>query len=159
MPYAATHVILSIVIVDLFRDHISRWKFSLWYVLVGGVAGLAPDIDMLVSWIIAGDIFAFHHGFTHTLVVPIILLIAGIVCWKFWRRGAGLFFFICTFGWTFHIFLDAIFWGLPAPLYPLLAGSITIFSYVDPGWSSALDAFILLGWLIHEHWQAGKDYI
>ena len=160
MAYAATHVILTMVLVDLFRDYLSKWKFSLWYVVIGGIAGLAPDIDIIISWILTGNLFTYHHGITHTLLIPVLLLVAGAVSWKFWRKGAGLFFLVCSFGWGFHLVLDIVFWGLANPLWPFLAGGLMVFPDVDPGWASALDAFVLLAWLLHEQWARKiKDYI
>ena len=56
MPYAVTHVIFALVIADVIRDYVVRdkKKFPLHYVLIAGIAGLLPDIDILFDWFSAG---------------------------------------------------------------------------------------------------------
>ena len=51
MPYAVAHVILTIVIADIYRDYFAKKRFPMVYVLIAGIAGLIPDADILVSWI------------------------------------------------------------------------------------------------------------
>tara|TARA_Y100000034_G_scaffold125404_1_gene174896 strand:- start:851 stop:994 length:144 start_codon:yes stop_codon:yes gene_type:complete len=46
MPYAVTHVLVAIIVAELLRDY---WKkFNLHYVLIAGIGGLLPDIDIIV---------------------------------------------------------------------------------------------------------------
>ena len=35
MPLAVTHVILKIVLIDLYRDYFSKLKFPTFFVLIG----------------------------------------------------------------------------------------------------------------------------
>ena len=51
MPFAATHVLLTIIVIDPYRDYICKNKslFSLHTVLIGGIAGLLPDIEERVT--------------------------------------------------------------------------------------------------------------
>ncbi|MBM3230000.1 hypothetical protein FJZ26_06215, partial [Candidatus Parvarchaeota archaeon] len=71
MPYAVTHVILTIVAADLYRDYFARRKFSTWYVLIAGIAGLLPDMDLPASWfanLFLGTSYNFHRLYTHSLL-------------------------------------------------------------------------------------------
>ena len=48
MPQSVTHVLISIILLSLFRDYCVKNKktFPLHYVLIGGLAGLLPDLDV-----------------------------------------------------------------------------------------------------------------
>ena len=76
MPLAVTHVITSIILVDLYRDYISRHRhyFTLHTVFIAGFAGLLPDIDILLGKVLGffgEDIM--HRTFTHTpFTVPVL---------------------------------------------------------------------------------------
>ena len=39
MPYAVAHVILTIVIADIYRDYFAKKKFPMIYVFIAGIAG------------------------------------------------------------------------------------------------------------------------
>jgi len=73
MPFAVTHVLTSIVLVDLYRDYVTRHKklFTIHTVFLAGLFGLLPDIDyvlgMAASAINLNLPFLFQHGgVTHT---------------------------------------------------------------------------------------------
>ena len=73
MPWAAFHILSTIILIDLYRDHLIKdpKKIPLHYVLIGGVAGLLPDIDIPFYWLIHDllgfDVPFFHRYLTHTL--------------------------------------------------------------------------------------------
>lgn len=48
MPLAVTHVLLTIIAVDLFRDYFLKNKryFTIHTVFIAGIAGLLPDMDL-----------------------------------------------------------------------------------------------------------------
>jgi len=54
MPQAVVHVLFVIIVLDLFRDHFLKDKreLPLHYIFIGGIAGLLPDIDVLLFWIL-----------------------------------------------------------------------------------------------------------
>ena len=54
MPFAVTHVISSIILVDLYRDYVANHKkyFTLHTVFIAGLAGLLPDIDLPLNWLL-----------------------------------------------------------------------------------------------------------
>ena len=60
MPYAVAHVILTIVIADIYRDYFAKKRFPMIYVLIVGIAGLIPDLDIPASWLL-NLIFIFDY--------------------------------------------------------------------------------------------------
>ena len=78
MPLAVTHVIITIIIVDLYRDYVTKHKkyFTLHTVFIAGLGGLLPDIDFPISHILnyfgysAG--LLYHGGITHTFFFGLI---------------------------------------------------------------------------------------
>lgn len=161
MPFAATHVIISIVIVDLYRDYISKKKFPTYYVLLAGIAGLLPDIDIPIGWVynmLYGTSISFHGGLSHIVLFPAAFACLALL---FRKRPFGLVFSILSFGWLLHITMDCVV-TLRYPLWPF--GSFacpalvpeTAFLTVLP----AVDAIVLMAWLIHEEWRHKiRDYI
>lgn len=175
MAYAVTHVIIAIILIDLYRDYIAKNKFSTWYVLIGGIAGLLPDADYPIELIvraITGTEVVIHRTFTHSVIyIAIFLLIAlGFHLWKnktfklfkkkFTNKDVALLFMIVATGWFIHLSLDCVFSGEEKltwiPGTPL--GFCT--NQLSPEVTMGIDAIILLSWLIHEQWKHKiKDYI
>ncbi|PJA69795.1 hypothetical protein CO155_03385 [Candidatus Pacearchaeota archaeon CG_4_9_14_3_um_filter_35_19] len=176
MPYAVTHVIIAIVIADLYRDYIAKKKFSKWYVLIAGIAGLLPDADIPFSWIfnfIFGTNYSFHRLFTHSLLWFMLLFFIGAAVYYFAKKSSYkllkwnvpkdaivMFFMAMAFGWLVHIFLDC---ALSADGYLNIIPTIPLTICPHPFGQTALigiDAIILMLWLIHEQWHHEiKDYI
>jgi len=168
MPAAVTHVISSIVFVDLFRKYVLRKKnFPLYLILIGGIAGLLPDIDIPLAWILENfglvSLQTFHRSYTHTLLVPSIFLVIAFIVWKWWPKVAHVFF-VLSAGWTLHILLDSFLSGTLAVFYPL--STVKYGLNLIPSDSLAgtfyygLDAIILIIWLIYEAFAHNiKDYI
>lgn len=168
MPLAVTHVILTIILVDLYRDYISKHKryFSMHTILVAGIAGLLPDIDILFIRIM--NFFGYnltiinHGGITHTLLFGFIFLIPALILLKKNKHKESMYFFVITFGIIFHLFLDFFFFGGDEGgimfFWPLSDARYKLFLLVKLGLVSendktipvAIDALILLAWLYHE---------
>ena len=53
MPQAVTHILVPIILLSIIRDKIvsknKKAHFPLHYVLIAGLAGGLPDIDILIS--------------------------------------------------------------------------------------------------------------
>ena len=79
MPLAVTHILTPLILSDIYRDYIAKKKFNLRYILVAGLAGLLPDIDIAIAWVLRLvsniNISEIHRTFTHTLWFPLIFLI------------------------------------------------------------------------------------
>jgi len=157
MPHAVTHVILTIVFLDFIRDYVvkDRKKFPLHYIFIGGIAGLLPDIDIPIYWLLNGvfgiEIGWFHRTFSHSIFFALIFLAATIVIFLASRnKKCWLLMAVITFGVSFHILLDGIFSGYVMLFYPLSIVQYG-FNLADkiawPGFMEGLDALILLVWL------------
>ena len=174
MPLAVTHILLTIILVDLYRDYIAKHKkyFTTWTLFVAGVAGILPDIDIPIRFIISKFGFAipelFHHGgFTHTPFFGLMFLVPGFILWHMKKHKLAVIFFVITFGVLFHTVLDYTLGGGDEEglmlLYPLSEERIKLGALLgDEFFTSvaAIDAIILLAWLFHEERKHKiKDYI
>jgi membrane-bound metal-dependent hydrolase YbcI (DUF457 family) len=155
MVQAVAHMLIPMIVVDLIRDHVLKVKkhyLSNKYVLVAGVAGLLPDIDIVISILFFHDL-SIHRTFTHSIWVPIGLLIATLIFYKMKKMSYFKFTLMALVGVSFHIFLDYVFTGwisLFIPLNSTLYGlNILPVSQAYLLYSS-IDAVLLFFWLIHE---------
>lgn len=157
MPYAVTHVILALLILDIIRDYIlkDRKKVPLHYIFIGGIAGLLPDIDIPIFWllndILSLNISWFHRTFTHSLFFAAIPLIITFTLLAFSKNKKHLLFAsVVSFGVSLHLLLDAVFSGYIMLFYPLSPVGYGLDLIGNAGWPSlwqGLDAIILLVWL------------
>jgi membrane-bound metal-dependent hydrolase YbcI (DUF457 family) len=175
MAYAVTHVLIAIIVLDLFRDYIIKNKFSTHLVLFGGIAGLLPDIDIILT-----DIYnlifqhhqSFHREFTHSFLFVFIFILIGLIFYildkenyrvlgkNVSRRTMYLIFFVLAYGWFMHIALDCFFAG--DGLLTLLPGMPLTFCahWFGTDFLLQLDAILLVLWLLHEEWKHKiRDYI
>ena len=158
MPQAVVHVLFTIIVLDLFRDHFlkDKKKLPLHYVFIGGVAGLLPDIDVPLFWILNNflgiDVPWFHRIFSHTFMFISLFLALSLMLYCLNKRLSEIFGII-SFGVAFHIFLDWIFTGGVAPFYPFsgAAYGLNVFGMIKvPLAAEGLEAIVLLWWLWHE---------
>jgi len=160
MPFAATHVLLTIIVIDLYRDYICKNKrlFSLHTVLIGGIAGLLPDIDIPLSWIMSKfNITIIHGTVTHTPWFAFLFLIPALIFQSRGDKKRALLYYVISFGVFFHISLDwflgggmdtGIMWFFPFSLQTFklhLLAKAGLYNL-----TAGIDAIILLLWLWHE---------
>lgn len=75
MPFAVTHILIPILLVALFRDlYFKKGKFSSHYVLIAGLGGVLPDIDIPISFLL--NFFGVvnwnvHRLVTHSFILPL----------------------------------------------------------------------------------------
>jgi len=168
MPYAVAHVILTIVIADIYRDYIAKKKFPMIYVFIAGIAGLLPDLDVPASWIFNfafGTEYNFHRVYTHSFVYAITFLLISMIFliirkgeykilrWNVPKQAIAMFFLALAFGWFMHITLDC---ALASDGYLNLIPSMPLQFCPHPFGNEVLagfDAIILILWLIHEQWR------
>ncbi|MBU2638229.1 MAG: metal-dependent hydrolase [Nanoarchaeota archaeon] len=167
MPNPATHLLIPLILADIWRDYFAKRKFTLFYVLVAGLAGLFPDIDILIYWVL--NIFSkipkelVHRQFTHTIFIPLLFLVVALL----WRKNkkALLFFSMASFGIFTHLLLDVIFSGSIMPLYPFTSLAIGLNLLPRLGiettvFLAVFDGVLLTAWLIHEYVKHKiKDFI
>src|SRR3989338_3961137 len=100
MPQAVVHILFAIIALDLVRDHFlkDKRKFPLHHVFIGGVAGLLPDIDVPLFWILNNflglNVPWFHRVFTHTFLFVLIFLAASLICYDLNKNLSRIFVII-----------------------------------------------------------------
>lgn len=164
MPLAVTHILLTIIAVDIYRDYITKHKkyFTLLTLFVAGVAGILPDIDIPINslmTLLGMEVpeLLHHGGITHTPFFGLMFLVPAFLLWKFNKHKLAVIFFVLAFGPIFHSVLDYTIGGGDANglmlFYPfsedriklgVLLGNEALFS------TAGLDAVILMLWLLHE---------
>ena len=160
MPFAVTHVLSSIILVDLYRDYFAKHKkyFTLHTIFIAGFAGLLPDIDIPINWFLNFFGVSISHGtITHTPLFGLIFLIPGFIFWRQKRHKAAMYFFVVCFGILLHIFLDYFLGGGQNEgimvFYPFSEAAFKLHLLTKlnfPNIPAAIDAIILLLWLWHE---------
>ena len=170
MPYAATHILIPLILADIYRDYFSKVKFNLHYVLIAGLSGLLPDIDVVIFWIM--NLFRdtalseVHRTFTHTLFFPLIFFILFFVVKdvSFKKLRLNYIFLAIGFGISIHLILDGLLSDGIRPFYPL-SNYVLDLSLIPLNWFkgtffTGLDAILLVIWLVHEEWNHRiSDYI
>ncbi len=161
MPYAVTHILVPLILIGLFRDYVSKRRFPLYYVFIGGIAGILPDLDVIVFYILSFFGFALnevHRTFSHTLFFPLLFLLLGLLTIK--NRGRrklnlSIIFLVISFGIFTHLVLDGILSGKIIPFYPISYYSIglNLISLAPFSWQPlilpSLDAALLILWLCY----------
>jgi hypothetical protein len=158
MPQAVTHILIPLVLSDIYRDYIANNKFNVRYVFAAGIAGLLPDVDILAGWFL--NLFSYipisdlHREFTHSLYFPLIFLALFFLTKnynpKYLKRQKlklNYVFLAIAFGSFIHLLLDG-----GTSLLPL--------AYFQGTFFQGLDAILLVLWLAHEEYKHRiSDYI
>jgi membrane-bound metal-dependent hydrolase YbcI (DUF457 family) len=157
MPYAVTHILVPILLVAIFRDiYLSRKEkahFPLHYVLLAGLGGVLPDIDIPISFVLNSLGYAtwdIHKTFTHTLWFPLIFFILFLIFKPFKSEARvcnltrhnlklSTVFLMLALGILIHIALDFNFY------YFLAIFPEAIRSYIP----ATLDGVLLVVWIIY----------
>lgn len=167
MVNAVAHILTPIITLDVYRNYIAKKKFALSYILIAGIGGILPDLDMIAYWVlhaISGTILIdVHRTITHSLLIPAILIAVALASYKFSKK---LFWMILalTFGYLTHIFLDYTVMGTIMPFYPLSTAryGLNIVPYTELGRTiiTGIDAIMLTLWLVYEFSKKNiKDFI
>ncbi len=164
MPFAVTHVLLTIIVLDLFRDFVIKHKqnLPLWMIYYAGFAGLIPDLDIPVYWVskyvLGMDVEFFHRTLTHSFFFGLIFITVAFFLFRKHKTAATLFA-ITAFGVVFHMFLDFTLTNNIMPFYPFsyYSAGLGLLSNLNyPALFEGLDAIILILWLF---WQEHKHKI
>lgn len=166
MPQAVTHVLVVLVLLEVYRDYFAKNKraFPLHYVLIGGLAGLIPDLDIIVFYILSFFGYSFgevHRTFSHNLFFPLLFAFLAVPFWSFKNKGLGErhmklrnIFLVIAFGIFMHLILDSTISGFIMPFYPFSTYSLglNLINLAPQSWHESLlpsiDAAILILWLI-----------
>jgi membrane-bound metal-dependent hydrolase YbcI (DUF457 family) len=167
MPQAVTHFLVVVILLELFREFFVKNKksFSIQYVFIGGLAGLLPDLDIAVYYVLSFFGFTIqevHRTFLHNLFVPLIFVLLGLLFYNFKSKGLGKhhlrlrnIFFVIAFGTFIHLLLDATISGVIMPFYPLsnYAIGLNLIGLLPSAWQSTilptLDAVMLILWMVY----------
>ncbi|MEK6843871.1 MAG: metal-dependent hydrolase [Nanoarchaeota archaeon] len=167
MPLAVTHILVPLILMALIRDFYfkNKKKFSLRYVLIAGISGVIPDLDIAAFWVLYFFGFTFeqvHKTVLHSLLIPILFFLFFIIFKKLNLSGIGrhklklnLIFLMMAFGSFTHLILDAIFGELIMPFWPLNNSTLgmDIITYLpkELQWMALpmLDGLLLIIWLIY----------
>jgi membrane-bound metal-dependent hydrolase YbcI (DUF457 family) len=159
MPYAVTHVLIPIILVDLVRDHLFKKKKKLLpnkFVILAGLAGLLPDIDIPISYLMRGTT-EFHRTLTHSIWFPIAFFMLFLAFYYLKKKNMWKIFLMFFIGFSIHILLDFFIFGNVSLLFPLNTESygLNIYPISIGQYSiySAMDAILLFLWLIHEEFE------
>ena len=155
MALAVTHVILTIAVLDIFRHYVfGKKKFPRYLLVIGGIAGLAPDLDIPLGWIMAlltGDSVNIHGLFTHSIFFALFFLMIGLLFHYYKKMKWAKIFYVIAVGWTLHILLDCLFNSYLTFLWPFLVNTQMLCPQgILKNYSSSIDAIILVLWLLHE---------
>jgi membrane-bound metal-dependent hydrolase YbcI (DUF457 family) len=166
MPLAVTHFLVPAICCSLYRDLFvkKRFRFVLHYDLIAGLAGILPDFDFVILYLLGllgFSVAGIHRTFTHTLLFVLVFVILGIMFVGTRNRELGRhrlklsgIFFVIAFGVLMHLVLDAVIIGSIMPLYPFLYYSIGVNlagrlpEVIQSSSMPALDAVLLFCWMI-----------
>ncbi len=159
MPQAVFHILAALIIADIIRDHWFHKKhFPLYLVLIAGIGGILPDIDVLVYWAVSlfakADYTLFHRTFTHSLLFLALFLVPAIILWK--HEKYHKIFLMLALGITVHLALDATFQGAIMPLFPFSAATVglNLWGNAFAGtMAQGIDTILLVLWLIYIEWR------
>ncbi len=132
MPQAIAHFLIPALIVSIIRDFFVKKKFSLHYVLIAGLAGVLPDIDIAISVVLnflGKEGWNVHKTFTHSLFIPVLLFAVFLVLnltdsknkiFSIGKQKLKLswIFLMLSLGILIHILLDALFGSGAFFFYP-----------------------------------------
>ncbi len=119
MPYAVTHMLIPMLILDLLRHKLPKIKKELpnRYVLFAGLGGLIPDIDIPISLLFPG--LLVHRGITHTVWIPFVFLTIFLIFYSLRKHNLAKIFLMISIGTAFHVLLDFVTAGSIQLFYPL----------------------------------------
>ncbi len=169
MALAVTHVLITIVLLDLMRHYIFKKKtFPRYLIVVGGIAGLAPDFDIVITWFynfFTNTTDSLHGLFSHSLTFVLLFAILGLLL-KYGHLDAlfkkhkkqtkkqtdkwSKIMFVIAFGWFMHIFLDCMFGGYKTFLWPLEIATTFCPQFGISHHAASVDAILLVLWIVHE---------
>lgn len=121
MPYAVTHMLVPMILLDMIRDKILKLRkkdLPNKYILIAGIFGILPDIDVPLSLLALGDL-SVHRTFTHTVWVPLFFFVGFSLFYILKNQKWFKIFLMCFVGVSTHIFLDVLLAGSASLFYPL----------------------------------------
>lgn len=173
MPTAVTHLLVPLLIMALVRDYIiskkGRKSFPLHYVLIAGIGGVLPDIDIIFYLFLNPLGYSFeqvHRQWMHSLFIPLIFLILYLplkkISFKPHRKhilNIGIICLMLSLGTFVHLVLDGIISGDIHPFSPLSSYEIglNLVSMLPQSFSGIaiplFEGILLLIWIVYLEWK------
>jgi len=158
MPLAVMHVLVPIILVDLYRDYFTKNRKLLpnHMLFLAGAAGLMVDMDLPLSAILGGWLglpLPAHRILSHNIWIPLTFLALSLFFRYKKSKMLWKIFLMFAIGTASHLLLDATLVGTIAPFYPVndvMWGLNLIPSKWTADFAASLDAVLLLLWLSHE---------
>lgn len=167
MPYTVTHILVAILLLELFREYVVKdnRKFPRYYILIVAIGAIIPDLDVVAYYILYFFGFSFeqvHRTFLHTIFIPLIFFLIGLVIYKLKVKNSTLgkrhmhlaaIFFILAFGSFIHLILDLLIAGKIAIFWPIsnIQVGMDIRGYFPLAWQPillpSLDTLLLVLWI------------
>ena len=161
MPYTTTHVLVSILLIELYIHFFVRDKKNLpkYYILVAAIGGITPDLEYVLQY---PDM---HAAFMHSLFVPLIFIVLGIVevigRGNFTKRYKLPFIFFSFAVMSFvHIILDVVLKDGAMFFYPFsqVVTSLHLFSLLPGDYTAnfiIFDSILLFLWIFWLEFKIG----
>ncbi len=160
MPNAATHILIPIILADIVRDYRMKDKkyFTNKHILLCGIGGILPDLDVAVGLVMSlftgSSPMIFHRTITHSIFIPLILLVMTAVLKHLGKKEAYKAGIMITAGYVIHLMLDFLLIDYIMPFYPFSTVKMGLNIIKADSFGTTLmlglDTVILLAWLIHE---------
>lgn len=168
MVAPVTHMLVPMILVDVYRRFVVDRKFSYWYVLLAGFFGALPDMDIAFSFLwteITGRNVWLHRMWSHSLFIPLGIVMLGIIFYVFYRKNVFLHrkytraiytaLFVAGFALVTHTMLDFI----NGPGYILYPFEWSFFNYSiipNEDISMIVDGLMLTLWLLLDDRVLGR---
>lgn len=161
MPHAVLHLLAVVIPLEFLRK---KWKFPLSYVLIGGIAGLIPDVDGVAYYIVKAlgsdaTYLSVHRTFIHSLFIPLALFAIACLFHIFSSRKRFVRYrnitAVIAFGILIHLILDLVVSGTLAVFYPLSTAQFGLNlvgfapGYMQQTIIQGLDGIALLIWVVY----------
>ena len=160
MAGPVTHVLVPMILLEVYRRYISKKSFPYWMVLLGGLFGALPDFDIVIGYgwnALTGHHTWMHRMFSHSLLLVLMSLAAGLVFYlgyrnRWWKRKKWITYtytilFIASFAVFTHVMLDCIN-GFQYIFWPLSFSCSCPNWIPDPKTAMVLDGVMLVLWLL-----------
>ncbi|MFZ5954970.1 MAG: metal-dependent hydrolase [Nanoarchaeota archaeon] len=166
MSNPSTHALISIILIEIFREYYVKKKedFPRYYVLIGAIAGILPDLDFIAYFILYSygyTLEQLHRTFLHSIFFILILTIIGIIILKLKfnfefldKKNIQLsyIFIIFAIASFIHVLFDMFNGGVMFfyPISHILIGTdLILLLPQEINWSISylIDTFLLFFWL------------
>jgi len=157
MPYTTTHVLIAIILIELFREYFvkNNKKFPRYYILIAAIAAVVPDLEYIFQ------LPDLQRAFLHSIFVPLIFLLVGLLIVGLDIKHKGLrkrhlklsnIFFIFSAGTLLHMILDGVLRDGVVLFYPFsnFSLNLNLISYLPFNESLVLigiDTLLLFFWI------------